>query len=119
MNAKAANIRMIETFAGGRSSLNNSSSSLVKDNVIAEGFATSSGTVDNGSDRALASLAARGESKGRERSGTASQFASGQVLCFEGHDGGRIGGSPHFSLLRDFCHKLYGFASASFSSPLL
>ena len=25
-----------------------------------------------------------------------------QVLCFEGHDGGRIGGSPHFSLLLAF-----------------
>ena len=28
------------------------------------------------------------------------------MLCFEGHDGERIGGSPHFSLLHDFCHGL-------------
>ena len=34
-----------------------------------------------------------------EKSGTASQFASGEVLFFWDHDGGRIGGSPHFSLV--------------------
>ena len=31
-----------------------------------------------------------------EKLGTASQFASGEVLCFEGYGGERIGGSPHF-----------------------
>ncbi len=53
-------------------------------------------------------LAARGESKAGEKSGTASQFASGQVLCFEGHDGRRIGGSPHFSLSHDLYRGLLG-----------
>ena len=28
------------------------------------------------------------------------------MLCFLGHDAKRIGGSPHFSLLHDFCHGL-------------
>ena len=49
-------------------------------------------------------LAARGRSE--EKSGTASQFVSGELLFFWGHDGGRIGGSPHFSLLHDFRHGL-------------
>ena len=38
--------------------------------------------------------------------GTASQFASGHEVCFEVHDVGRIGGSPHFSPPPDFRHGL-------------
>ena len=53
-------------------------------------------------------LGARRRSEGREKSGTASQFASGRALFFKGHTGGRIGGSPHFSLPCDFCHGLLG-----------
>ena len=51
-------------------------------------------------------LAARSRGECCEKSGTASQFASGQVRCFEGQEGERIGGSPHFSLRRDFRHGL-------------
>ncbi len=46
-------------------------------------------------------LAACGNSRRREKSGTASQFASGEVLCFQGHDGGvNWWQSPFFSPVR-------------------
>ncbi len=31
-----------------------------------------------------------------------------ECFVFEGHDEGRIGGSPHFSFLHDSCHELLG-----------
>ena len=45
-------------------------------------------------------LAARGESKDREKSGTASQFASRQALFFEGHDRGGRWQYPFFDAAR-------------------
>ena len=41
-------------------------------------------------------LAARGESKRLEKSGTANQFASGEVLCFQSYDGGELAAVPIF-----------------------